>query len=76
MEDSCHTNKGCSRRVTLEKIREVVDLYENRQCPYNMRFKIQGCLLLRDREIEDLFKLMDRCRDEDKEAPCISGGPG
>jgi hypothetical protein len=72
MEDSCPGRNDCQRRSELEKIREMIDLYENQKCPYNLRFKIQGCLLLRDQEIEELFELMDLCRDKDKEAPCIS----
>jgi len=72
MEDSCHSRNDCQRRTELEKIREMIDLYENKKCPYNLRFKIQGCLLLRDREIKDLFELMNLCRDKDKEAPCIT----
>ena len=72
MEDSCHSSNDCQKRTELEKIREMIDLYENKKCPYNLRFKIQGCLLLRDHDIDELFELMDLCRDKDKEAPCIT----
>ena len=72
MGDSCHSKNDCQRRTELEKIREMIDLYENKKCPYNLRFKIQGCLLLRDHDVEELFEIMDCCRDKDKEAPCLS----
>ena len=76
MKASYRSKNDFRRRATPEKIRAMAELHENKRCPYNMRFKIQGCLLLRDRGIEDLFKLLERCRDEEKDTPCMSGEAG